>query len=166
MTRSVNSQGNIEAKEKTLNVKIPRGVTDGSIIRLNDIDKDQMSDTGRHDILLKIRLVGDKTFTVNGYDLETIVPVTPWEAALGAKIAVKTVDGYVTLTIPPGTIADKRFRLRGKGLPRKDPDSGDIIARIVIQIPEHLSNEEKRLFQELSRKSTFDPRKVSRYSTT
>lgn len=157
-TRTISAQGSIENREKTLNVKIPKGVTDGSTIRLPGIDRDDVNGTGTSDLLLKVSVHGDSTFEINGYNLETKVPVTPWEAALGANIAVKTVDGYVTLTVPPATVAGKRFRLRGKGLPKKNNGIGDIIVEIVIQIPESLSDEERRLFQELSIKSQFDPR--------
>ena len=157
-TRTINTQGNIETREKTLNVRIPRGVTDGSTIRLPGIEKDEVNGAGASDLLLKVRIHGNSAFEIKGYNLETKVPVTPWEAALGANIAVETVDGYVTLTVPPATVAGKRFRLRAKGLPKKNNGSGDIIVEIVIQIPESLSDEERRLFEELSSKSQFDPR--------
>jgi curved DNA-binding protein len=158
----VNSQGRVETRERTLNVRIPKGVTDGSTIRLPDIDKEHGNGG---DLLLKVNISMDKNFTINGHSLETKVPVTPWEAALGGNIAVKTIDGYVTLKIPPSTAAGKRFRLRGKGLPMKNNGAGDIIVEIVIQIPESLSNEERRLFKELSETSRFDPRNQEQYSS-
>lgn len=161
-TRFVNPEGRLETRERTLNVRIPRGVTDGSTIRLPDIDKEHVNGG---DLLLKVNIRKDTMLKVNGYNLETKVPVAPWEAALGASIAVKTIDGYVTLTVPPSTVAGKRFRLRGKGLPRKTNSAGDIIVEIVIQIPESLSNEERRLFEELSEKSQFDPRNQKQYSS-
>jgi curved DNA-binding protein len=164
-TRTINAQGSIETREKTLNVKIPKGVTDGSTIRLPDIDRDEVNGTETSDLLLKVKVHGDSSFKINGYNLETKVPVAPWEAALGASIAVKTVGGYVTLTVPPATVAGKKFRLRGKGLPKKNDGIGDIIVEIVIQIPESLSDEERRLFEELSVKSQFDPRRQREYSS-
>lgn len=160
-TTFVNPEGRVETRERTLNVRIPKGVTDGSTIRLPDIDKEHVNGG---DLLLKVTIRKDKMFQVNGYNLETKIPITPWEAALGSSIAVKTIDGYVTLTIPSSTVAGKRFRLRGKGLPRKDNSAGDLIVEIVIQIPESLSDEERRLFKELSEKSRFDPRSQEQYS--
>ncbi len=162
-TSVMNRQGKIETREKTLKVKIPKGVTDGSTIRLPDIDKNE-SGVGGSDLLLKVHVRGDSTFRIDGYDLETNVSLAPWEAALGAKIAVKTVDGYVTLTVPPATSSGKRFRLRGKGLPKRDNSAGDIIVETVIQIPDSLSAEEKRLFQELAEKSEYDPRSKEQYN--
>ena len=93
-----------------------------------------------------------------GHDLFTIVPVAPWEAAIGAKVPVETVKGVVKLAIPAGTRSGRKFRLKGKGLPRRDGGVGDIIVEARIQIPESLSGEEKRLFEELSRKSAYNPR--------
>lgn len=158
ITNTLNSQGRSEARERTINVRIPRGVTDGSTIRLPDIEKGR-GQFNAVDLLLTVAIAENETFKVKKYDLHTTVYLAPWEAALGDNVAVKTIDGYVTLTIPPGTLSGKRFRLRGKGLPQKNSDNGDIIAEIVIQVPQSLSDEEKRLFTELSQKSDFDPRR-------
>jgi len=100
-------------------------------------------------------------FKLNGRDIETTIPVTPWEAALGAKITVPTVGGDVAVTIPPGTDSGKQFRLRGKGLPATArAPVGDLIASISIVVPQSLSARERQRFEELSRESSFNPRQT------
>ena len=84
--------------------------------------------------------------------------VTPWEAALGAKIEVPTLDGSADVSIPPGTGGGRRLRLRGRGLRRKDGSRGDQFVKVDIVVPPRLTDEEKKLFEELSRISAFQPR--------
>ena len=143
---------------RKIEVKIPPGVTDGSVIRLKGQGEPGIGNDSPGDLRLRIRLAPDERFTVNGYDLETEATLSPWEAALGEKIDVETPSGSVRLAIPPGTRSHRRFRLRGKGLPRKE-GSGDLFVRIRIDIPETLSEKERALFEELSRVSACKPRK-------
>lgn len=150
--------GQLMPKEKTLQVKIPRGVTNGSIIRLAGQGEKGYGRGAAGDLLLRVLISPDPTFHVVGHDLYTSVAISPWEAALGAKIPVITVDGTVTLSIPAGTQNGKRFRLKGKGIPKKRSGAGDIIIETEIRVPDSLSNEEKRLFEDLSRTSSFNPR--------
>ncbi|MFW2365336.1 MAG: DnaJ C-terminal domain-containing protein [Desulforhopalus sp.] len=154
------ADGQLHPKEKTLQVKIPKGVTNGSVIRLAGQGEKGVGQGPAGDLLLRIAIAPDPRFRIEGYDLHSTVAVSPWEAALGAKIPVATVDGTVNLTIPPGSQSGRRFRLKGKGLPKKDTGGGDIFIDIEIRLPEALSEEEKRLFQELSEASRFDPREA------
>lgn len=84
--------------------------------------------------------------------------VAPWEAALGAKVEVPTIDGRVSMTVPPGTQSGQTFRIRGKGMPGEGGDHGDLHATVRIVVPRQLSEREKRLFQELAQASSFNPR--------
>ena len=86
------------------------------------------------------------------------MPVAPWEAALGAKVPVATFDDVLHVTLPPGTSSGRRLRLRGKGMPRRDGTRGDLYGKVKIVVPPSLDDEERRLFEELAKKSKFDPR--------
>ncbi len=150
--------GQLRPKEKTLQVKIPRGVIHGSVIRLAGQGEKGFGHGADGDLLLRVLLSPDPRFHVVEHDLHTSVPISPWEAALGAKIPVNTIDGTVSLSIPAGTQNRKRFRLRGKGIPKKKSGAGDIIIEVEIRVPESLSDNEMRLFQELSKTSQYNPR--------
>jgi curved DNA-binding protein len=99
-------------------------------------------------------------------DIQVELPVAPWEAALGAKVNVPTLDGSAELTIPPGTqgggrpLGGQRLRLRGQGMNRRSGGRGDEYVRLKIVIPPSLSEEEKKLFERLAAVSRFDPRSL------
>lgn len=125
--------------EKTLDVKIPKGVTNGSKIRLKE-----------HGILLKLSLASDPRFEVDGHNLTHDVHVMPWIAALGGKVDVQTLEGAVTMTIPAGTNSGRKLRLKGKGLPKRGGgEAGDLFARIMIDTPKNLSDKQRELFEQL-----------------
>lgn len=161
-TYEADEYGQLEAKTRTLEVKIPRGVANGSIIRLAGQGEKGRGSGAAGDLLLRIKIMADARFRPVGHDLHTTVAISPWEAALGAKIPIKTVDNTVTLTIPAGTQNGRRFRLKGKGMPKKGTGAGDLIVETEIHIPRSLSNKERQLFEELTRTSSFDPRNESR----
>ena len=100
-------------------------------------------------------------FRVRGANLYYDLDLSPWEAVLGASVHIPTLDGTVSLKIPPGTTAEQEFRLRGKGLPTGDGVRGDLHAIVCIQIPPKLTPEEKVLWEQLADKSTFNPRRSS-----
>ncbi len=87
--------------------------------------------------------------------------MSPWEAVLGATVRIPTLDGIASLKIPPGTTAEREFRLRGKGLPSGDGTRGDLHAVLHIQVPNHLTPEQKLLWEQLAAGSTFNPRNGS-----
>ncbi|MCC7147016.1 MAG: DnaJ domain-containing protein [Phycisphaeraceae bacterium] len=145
---------------RTLDVKIPRGVSEGSVIRLKG--EGGTSGGGENsggDLLLKVKIAPHARFEVSGKDLTTDLALSPWEAALGTRAAVRTLDQEVTLTIPPGTSSGQRLRLRGKGLPGlKEEEAGDLFVRVQIVVPKTLTDEERKLFEKLKETSRFDPR--------
>jgi len=157
-TYEADSGGHIRPTTKTLQVKIPEGVTDGSVIRLGGQGEKGAGGGAHGDLLLRIHIAPDPRFTVDGHDLHTIVAISPWEAALGAKIPVQTVDGTVSLTVPKTAQNGSKLRLRGKGIPRRKGGAGDIIVRLEVKMPERVGKEEEKLFKELAKKSGFNPR--------
>ncbi|MDP3857385.1 MAG: DnaJ C-terminal domain-containing protein [Stagnimonas sp.] len=124
---------------RTLEVKIPKGVTEGKTIRL--------SGQGRFggDLLLEIRFAPHPRFEVKDRDISCVVAVAPWEAALGASVAVPTLGGEVDLKLPAGTQGGRKLRLKGRGLPAATPGDQTIEIRIVTP---PAANEEQRAFYE------------------
>jgi curved DNA-binding protein CbpA len=145
-------------KPRTIEVNIPTGVRDGSTIRLAGQGGTGSNGSEPGDLYLHIRLRPHPVFSVKGDDLEVELPITPWEAVLGAKVAAPTIDGKVELTIPPGAKSGQRLRLRGQGLNKRKGGRGDEYVRLKIVIPKQVSAEERRLYEELKRISRFDPR--------
>ncbi len=146
-------------RPKTIEVNIPAGVRDGSTIRLAGQGGAAMNGAQPGDLYLHIRLRPHPVFTVRGDDLEVELPIAPWEAVLGAKVEAPTIDGKVELTIPPGAHSGQRLRLRGQGLNKRKGGRGDEYVRLKIVVPQEVTAEERRLFEELKQASRFDPRK-------
>jgi curved DNA-binding protein len=98
---------------------------------------------------LKVQLLSHPVYKVQDFDLETNLTLLPDQAVLGDKVQVPTLDGPVTMKVPPGTRSGKRLRLRGKGLPGRD-GRGDQYVRIIIDIPGQLSSQEEELYRQLA----------------
>lgn len=145
-------------KKKTLDVKIPIGVSDGERIRLKGQGAPAANqNTAAGDLFIHIRLVPHPVFEVDGHDLRLAVPIAPWEAVLGAKVEVPTLTGRIKLTVPANTQTGHRVRVRGKGL-RKRNGHGDLYAEFKVVVPDSVSESEKALWQSLSDNSRFNPR--------
>lgn len=145
-------------RPRTIEVNIPTGVRDGSTIRLAGQGGGGAGGAQAGDLYLHIRLRPHPTFKVRGDDLEVEMPVAPWEAVLGAKIEVPTIDGQVEVSVPAGAQTGQRLRLRGQGLNRRKGGRGDEYVRLAVVVPRHVTAEERRLFEELRRVSQFNPR--------
>jgi curved DNA-binding protein len=143
---------------KTLEVNIPAGTIDGHRLRLRGQGGSGQGGAEAGDLYLRVRLAPHALFRLNGQDLEAEVPVSPWEAALGARIQVPLLEGQASLKLAPGAQSGQRLRLRGKGLARRGGGQGDLYAVIRIVVPASLSERERELYEELSRVSTFRPR--------
>jgi curved DNA-binding protein len=142
--------------EKTIDIRIPPGAREDSRIRIPAGGPDG------GDLYVRLRQQPHSRFTVKGDDTEVEVPITPWEAALGATVPVPTLDGTAEVRVPPGVASGQRLRLRGQGLNMRDGGRGDHFARLKIVLPKELTDAEKRLFQELSKVSKFRPRNGSK----
>ncbi|WP_422019192.1 DnaJ C-terminal domain-containing protein [Roseibium sp.] len=126
---------------KTVNVTLPKGVVEGEKIRLKGQGHpgEQGGDAG--DALIEVRFKTHKLFDVKGSDLHLDLPITLYDAILGAKIRTPTLTGAVNLTIPENTSSGKTMRLKGKGLPTKNGGHGDLLVKIQIMLPPHGDDE-------------------------
>ncbi|EMM0379577.1 curved DNA-binding protein [Pluralibacter gergoviae] len=155
-----NAFGMIEEEiPKTLNVKIPAGVSDGQRIRLKGQGTPGENGGPAGDLWLVIHIAPHPLFDIVGHNLEIVVPLAPWEAALGAKVTVPTLKESVLITVPPGTQAGQKLRIKGKGLVSKQ-HAGDLFAVIKIVMPPKGDEQTAALWQQLKEaQSGFDPRK-------
>lgn len=153
-------QVNREGKVERLSIKIPAGVPDGGTIRLAGQGEPGMNGGPPGDLLIGVRIAPHPHFRRDGNNLLIDLPVTPAEAALGAKIEVPTLtEGNVLLTVPPGTSSGAKLRLRGKGIPdQKTRQRGDQFAIIKIVVPRDLSPEARELYERLSSLEVPSPR--------
>ncbi|MDH2429918.1 DnaJ C-terminal domain-containing protein [Sphaerisporangium sp. TRM90804] len=145
---------------RTIEVNIPPGVTDGQRIRLAG-QGGAGGEGGRAGDLYLVVRIDDPRYRVEGRDVHVPLPLAPWEAALGATVAVDTPGGEAKLKVPPGTSTGRRLRLRGRGLPNPKGKPGDLYAEARIVVPRRPSEEERRLFERLAAVSAFNPRDPS-----
>ena len=136
---------------RTIDVNIPPGARDGSIIKLKG-----QGQPG--DLLVKLRIRTHPVFTPSGDDITSEVPIAPWEAVLGATIEVPTLEGRAELKVPAGAQGGQRLRLRGQGLNKRGGGRGDAYVKLKIVVPSHASDQEKELYRQLADKSHFKPR--------
>jgi curved DNA-binding protein len=151
-------RGHVTRKRVSYDVRIPRGITDGSKIRLSGQGGEGTGGMGTGDLFLTVRLRPDSRFRVDGFDLVTSVDITPWEAALGTRVTIATLENSVAVKIPAGTPSGRTFRLKDKGLPRLSGEPGDLLVSVRIVVPTTLSKRERELFEELASESSFQPR--------
>jgi len=141
---------------RTLRVKVPAHIRDGDTFRLKGQGLKSASGGQPGNLYVNVRFVPDPRFEIVGHDLHTKLRVSPWEAVLGAKVPVETIEGVVSLTIPPSSTAGKTLRLKGRGLP--GARAGHQIVHLEIDVPADPTAEEKRHFATLAEISKFDAR--------
>ena len=152
----VDRSGHLITKQRTLNVKIPKGVKQGQSIRLSGQGSPGMGDAKSGDLFLEIEFKPHGIYRVDAHDVYLDLPITPWEAALGANIKVPTPDGPVDLKIPAGTVAGKKMRLRGRGIPGKS--AGDLYVVPVITLPPADTDAAKDLYLKMEKELAYNPR--------
>jgi curved DNA-binding protein len=150
-------RGMLTPKTKSLQVNIPPGVTEGAKIRLAGQGGPGSGGGPAGDLFLRVKLLPHPQFVVEGKNLVYDLALAPWEAALGSRVRVETLDGAVEMTIPPGVSSGQKLRMSGKGLGR-GATRGDQLVRIMIKVPKEPSEREKELWDELARTSKFSPR--------
>jgi len=150
-------RGRVLALKKSLNVKIPAGVVDGERIRLKGQGAPGIGQGADGDVYLQIRLVPHPVFAVDGHNLSIVVPIAPWEAALGCKINIPTLQGQVKISVAPNSQTGQRLRLKGKGLVSKKVQ-GDLYAVLKIVNPPSNDAASTKLWEALAEQNTFDPR--------
>jgi len=141
---------------RTLNVRIPAGITSGQKIRLAGQGQPGLTGGARSDLYLEVEIQPHRFYQLDGRDLILHLPVTPWEAALGGTIAVPTPGGTVNLKIPAGSRSGRKLRLKGRGLPGEPP--GDEYVVLEIQVPPADSEEAREFYRRMAREMPFDPR--------
>jgi curved DNA-binding protein len=146
---------------QTLQVKIPPGVREGQLIRLTGKGGDGIGGGGAGNLYLRVAFAKHPEFRVRGADLVHELALAPWEAVLGGTVNMPTLDGKVSLRIPPGTTAGRQFRLRGKGLPTHNGPRGDLYASVSIQVPTDIQPEEQVLWKQLAKTAAFNPRRTA-----
>jgi curved DNA-binding protein len=140
-------------------VSIPPGVRDGQRIRLAGEGSRGAGGGPPGDLFLRVRIKPHPRFRLEGRDIYVDIPVTPWEAVLGATVEVPTLDGTSRVKVPPGSSTGRKLRLRGQGMPSTKGEPGDLYAVVKIEVPRKPTPEERELFEQLARVSKFNPRK-------
>lgn len=143
---------------RSYRVKIPSGVRDGQRIRLAGQGGQGAGGAPAGDLYMKVQLLPHDHYRFEGQDLVTPLPLAPWEAALGASVAVRTLDGNVRIRVPAGSSSGKRIRLKGKGYPVGRGRRSDLFAEIQVVVPKAPTAREKELFEQLAAASGFRPR--------
>ena len=148
--------GHVITRDKTLNVKIPKGIGDGQKIRLAGQGGPAIGEGRAGDLFLTVEFAADDIYRVEGNDVYLKLPVTPWEAALGAKVTVPLPSATVDLKIPAGSNQGSRLRLKSKGIPAKQP--GDFYVSLEVQLPPADGDDARALYEKMSEEMPFNPR--------
>ncbi len=149
--------GQVINKQRSLNVKIPRGITQGQTMRLKGQGVSAPGGGPRGDLFLEVNFKPHPVFKVDGKDISLELPISPWEAALGAKVAVPLPDGKsVNLALSAGSGSGRQLRLKGKGIPAKTP--GNLLVTPKIVVSEEISDKERAAYEALKSASSFDAR--------
>jgi len=157
-TPKLDSSGHVITTERTLNVNIPKGVKQGQRIRLSGQGSSGVGNGKAGDLYLKIVFKPHPMYRIEGRDIYLDLPVTPWEAALGATVKVPTPDGVVDLKIPAGTGHNRKLRLKGRGIPGKP--AGDLYVLPQIALPDGNSEAARELYRKMEQELAFNPRAV------
>jgi len=152
----VDSRGHVATRTHTLNVRIPAGVTTGQQIRLPGQGSAGVGGGPSGDLYLEIEIAPHPHFEPKGHDIHLTLPVTPWEAALGATLPVPTLGGTVEMKIPAGARAGQKLRLKGRGLPGTPPGDQYLVLQVVA--PPANTPAQRRLYEEMARAMPFNPR--------
>lgn len=150
------ADGDVVMRDKTLAVKIPAGIGEGQVIRLKRQGGPGYGGGEAGDLYLEVAYAADPLYKVQGRDLQIELPVAPWEAALGASVRTPTPTGPVMLKVPAGSAQGRQLRIKGKGLPGKEP--GDLTVVLSIVLPKADTPKARELYETMARELAFDPR--------
>jgi len=152
----VDDTGHVVLRDRTLNVQIPKGVTEGQHIRLKGQGAPGIGGAPAGDLYLEVAFKPDPLYRVDGHDLYLHLPVAPWEAALGASVRMPTPTGPIMLRIPPGSAQGRKLRVRGRGIPGAEP--GDLYGVLQVALPPADTEAARKVYEEMARALPFDPR--------
>lgn len=148
----------VDGNLKTYIVKIPKGIQNGEKIRLIGQGKPGKNGGKNGDLLIEIHIQGDSKFRLDGFNINTDLFITPWEAALGVRTSVKSIDDEAKVYIPEGTQSGEKIRIPNKGYYINKDERGDLVAEVKVVVPKHITEKEKKIYKELSKISNFNPR--------
>jgi curved DNA-binding protein len=146
---------------RQIEVRIPQGAADGQLIRIPGQGGEGIGGGPPGDLFLRVRLRPHPRFRVEGRDLHVDLALSPADAALGTTAEVRTLDGTARVKVPPGSSSGRKLRLRGRGLPDPAGRAGDLYAHVKIVVPKRLSDEERRLYEELRRVASGSQRSAA-----
>ena len=148
----------VDGKAKTITVTIPEGICDGGKIRLIGQGKEGKNGGKNGDLFIKINIENNNKFRLKGSDIYTDLCLTPWEAALGTRTSLETIDDQTNIYIPQGIQSGEKIRIPGKGYKIGNGQRGDLVAEVKVMVPKRLTKEEKQMFEKLNEISNFNPR--------
>ncbi len=149
----------VSGKMKTFSVKIPSGIRDGEKIRLLGQGKQGKNGGKNGDMFIRINVKPSNRFKLEGYDILTDLYLTPWEAALGKRVNIDSIDDTISLYVPPGIQSGEKVRIPQKGYKDGLGSRGDLVAEIKTVVPKKLTEDERELFEKLKNISDFNPRR-------
>jgi curved DNA-binding protein len=153
----LDAKGRMSVETRTLNVKIPRGVREAQVIRLAGQGSPGHGGAPAGDLMLEVQFNPHPRFRVDGREIHLSLPVTPWEAALGAVVQVDLPGGAIKVRIPEGTQSGRQLRVRGKGIPSDPP--GDLLLDIRVVVPPADTPRARQIYETMARELAFDPRR-------
>ena len=154
----VGPNGQVSYETKTLNIKIPAGVTNGQKIRLKGQGNPGLGNGPNGDMYITVNIAPNAKFSLDGKNIGYTLPITPWEAALGAEVTCPTLGGPIKLKIAPNSESGKKLRLKGRGLPGKN--AGDEIVTLKVVLPKADSDKAKELYEQMKQELDFNPREA------
>lgn len=155
-TPSVDEQGHVRLSNRTLNVKIPKGIKEGQQIRLAGQGSPGIGQGAKGDLYLEIHFKPHPFYKTEERDIYLQLPVTPWEAALGGTVKAPTPEGVVDLKIPANSNSGSKLRLKGRGIPGNPP--GDLYITLNVVVPPANSEQAKKIYQGMASNLAFNPR--------
>lgn len=150
----------VNGNMKTFSVKVPSGIRNNEKIRLIGQGKEGQNGGKNGDLFIKINIEDNTKFKLEGCDIHTNLFLTPWEAALGTKTHIDSIDESVALYIPPGIQSGEQVKIAQKGYKDGKGGRGNLVAEVKIMVPTNLNDNEKKLFEKMAEISTFNPRKM------
>ncbi len=152
------AHGRTHYREKTLEVTIPRGVQEGQMIRLAGQGSAGAGGAAAGDLLLEVRFKPHPRYRADGRDVTVTLPVTPWEAMLGATVEAEVPDGSVEVQVPAHSQSGRKLRLKGRGLPGGRQAAGDLYLLLDVVLPPADTAKAKQFYQQMAHELPFNPR--------
>ena len=148
----------VNGKMTTFDVKIPAGIRNGEKIRLIGQGKQGQNGGKNGDLFIKVNIEDSNIYKLHGYDIYTDLLLTPWEAVLGTKAQIETIDGESKIYVPQGVVSGEKIKIPAKGYKDGKGGRGDLIAQVKIVVPKNPSKEEIEIYEKLKNISKFEPR--------